>query len=296
MSTTPDPTGPITTPGPVPTGPTLPAPTRSHDPRTSTHMDAPTTPAVEFLDVVKSFGTGSTEVRALRGVSLAIAPGELVAVMGPSGCGKSTLLHLAGGLEQPSAGRVRLHGRDLGDLDAAERAALRRTEVSFVFQRLNLLASLTALENVSLPLELDGVGAREARARAEEALAAVGLAGEAAGQFDRYPDEFSGGQQQRIAIARAIVGRQRVLLCDEPTGALDVATADSVIELLAGLPQRFGTTVVLVTHEPRFASWADRVVFLRDGEVVDQTPSLLGVPAAGAAPADTAAATLDGES
>lgn len=250
-----------------------------HDPRTTIPMDASTTPAVEFVDVVKSFGAGSTEVRALRGVSLTIAPGELVAVMGPSGCGKSTLLHLAGGLEQPSAGRVRLYGRDLGDLDATERAALRRTEVSFVFQRLNLLASLTAIENVSLPLELDGVSAREARERAREALAAVGLGDATANQFDRYPDEFSGGQQQRIAIARAIVGRQRVLLCDEPTGALDVATADSVIELLAGLPQRYGTTVLLVTHEPRFASWADRVVFLRDGEIVDQTPSLHGAPA-----------------
>ncbi len=293
------------------TDPTSTTTTRHDDPRTTTHMDAPTTPAVELVDVVKSFGSGSTEVRALRGVSLAIAPGELVAVMGPSGCGKSTLLHLAGGLEQPSAGRVLLHGRDLGDLDATGRAALRRTEASFVFQRLNLLASLTALENVSLPLELDGVSSREARDRAREALAAVGLAAETADRFDRYPDEFSGGQQQRIAIARAIVGRQRVLLCDEPTGALDVATADSVIELLAGLPQRFGTTVVLVTHEPRFASWADRVVFLRDGEVVDQTPSLLGVPVEAAAPlaADaedgapddgaapgTAASTLDGGS
>jgi putative ABC transport system ATP-binding protein len=134
---------------------------------------------------------------------------------------------------------------------------------------------------VSLPLELDGVGAREARDRAREALAAVGLDGESIGRLDRYPDEFSGGQQQRIAIARAIVGRQRVLLCDEPTGALDVATADTVVELLASLPQRFGTTVVLVTHEPRFASWADRVVFLRDGQIVDETPSLLGTgPAA----------------
>ena len=277
------------------TDPTSTTTTRHDDPRTTTHMDAPTTPAVELVDVVKSFGSGSTEVRALRGVSLAIAPGELVAVMGPSGCGKSTLLHLAGGLEQPSAGRVLLHGRDLGDLDAAGRAALRRTEVSFVFQRLNLLASLTALENVSLPLELDGVGAREARDRAREALVAVGLDSGTVGRLDRYPDEFSGGQQQRIAIARAIVGRQRVLLCDEPTGALDVATADSVIELLAGLPQRFGTTVVLVTHEPRFASWADRVVFLRDGEVVDQTPSLLGVPVEAAAPlaADDDGTTAD---
>ena len=275
-------------------------PTR--DRRTTPTMDSTTTPAIEFVDVVKRFGAGAAEVRALRGVSLEVAPGELVAVMGPSGCGKSTLLHVAGGLEQVDAGRVRLYGRDLG---ATDRAALRRREVSFVFQRLNLLASLTALENVSLPLELDGVGAREARDRAREALAAVGLDGESIGRLDRYPDEFSGGQQQRIAIARAIVGRQRVLLCDEPTGALDVATADTVVELLASLPQRFGTTVVLVTHEPRFASWADRVVFLRDGQIVDQTPSLLGVPLEAAAPVaadadprvdDAAAPTADGGS
>jgi putative ABC transport system ATP-binding protein len=277
----------------------------TRDRRTTPTMDSTTTPAIEFVDVVKRFGAGAAEVRALRGVSLEVAPGELVAVMGPSGCGKSTLLHVAGGLEQVDAGRVRLYGRDLGDLGATDRAALRRREVSFVFQRLNLLASLTALENVSLPLELDGVGAREAGDRAREALAAVGLDGESIGRLDRYPDEFSGGQQQRIAIARAIVGRQRVLLCDEPTGALDVATADTVVELLAGLPQRFGTTVVLVTHEPRFASWADRVVFLRDGQIVDQTPSLLGVPLEAAAPVaadadprvdDAAAPTADGGS
>jgi putative ABC transport system ATP-binding protein len=225
--------------------------------------------AVEFVDVVKRFGEGSTQVRALNGVSLRVEPGEFVGVMGPSGCGKSTLLHLAGALESPSAGRVLVGGRDLADLDLRHQAALRRTDVGYVFQRLNLLASLTALENVALPLELDGVSARSARAAAAIALERVGLDE----QVDRYPDDFSGGEQQRIAIARAIVGERKLLLADEPTGSLDTATGDSVVEVLAALPERCGTAVVLVTHEPRLASWTDRVVFLRDGRIVDQTES-----------------------
>jgi len=229
--------------------------------------------AVELIDVVKGFGSGSTAVRALSDVSLRIEPGEFVAVMGPSGCGKSTLLHLAGAMEDPSAGRVLVQGRDIGDLDVTERATLRRTVVGYVFQRLNLLASLSALENVALPLELDGMGTREARRRAKDALAAVGITD----SLDRYPDDFSGGQQQRIAIARAIVGERAVLLADEPTGSLDTITGDGVIEVLAELPARFGTAVVLVTHEPRFASWADRAIFMRDGRIVDQTSPLVGI-------------------
>jgi putative ABC transport system ATP-binding protein len=232
------------------------------------------TAAVHLIDVAKSFGAGSTEVRALRGVNLRIEPGEIVAIMGPSGCGKSTLLHLAGAMEMPSAGRVLVNGRDIGDLDLREQAALRRREVGIVFQRLNLISSLSALENVALPLELDGVPVKAARDRALAALEAVGLGADRR-MLDRFPDEFSGGQQQRIAIARGIVGEQKVLLTDEPTGALDTVTADEIIELLAGLPARTGTAVVLVTHEPRFASWSDRVVFMRDGLVVDETPSLL---------------------
>jgi putative ABC transport system ATP-binding protein len=224
-------------------------------------------PAVRFDRVVKAYGEGATEVRALDGLTLDIGRGEFMAVMGPSGCGKSTLLHLAGALEDPTAGAVYLGGRDIAAMDAPARAALRRIEVGFVFQRLNLVASLSAIENVSLPLELNGMSAKQAKPPAVEALAAVGLTQ----QLDRYPDHFSGGQQQRIAIARAIVGGRSVVLADEPTGALDTHTADEVVELLAGLPAASGTTVVLVTHEPRFASWADRVVFMRDGAVVDQT-------------------------
>jgi putative ABC transport system ATP-binding protein len=228
------------------------------------------TAILEFDDVVKSYGTGTTEVRALRGVTLSVAPGEFVAVMGPSGCGKSTLLHLAGALETPSAGSICVAGRELAKLDASGRSELRRRDVGYVFQRLNLIPALTAIENVMLPLELAGVNARTARGRAVEALESMGLHE----QLDRYPDDFSGGQQQRIAIARAVVGERQLLLADEPTGSLDTASGDEVIELIAALPERHGTAVVLVTHEPRFASWSDRVVFLRDGRIVDETPAI----------------------
>jgi putative ABC transport system ATP-binding protein len=230
--------------------------------------DPTTSPAaaLELEAVVKRYGAGLAEVRALTDVSLRVEPGQLVAVMGPSGCGKSTMLHLSGALEDPDAGHVLVGGRDLSTLSARERAALRRTDVGFVFQRLNLVPSLTAIENVMLPLELEGVGRRDARAQAREALVSVGVDE----QLDRFPDDFSGGQQQRIAVARALVGTRRLILADEPTGALDTMTGDAVIELLAGLPSRTGTAVVLVTHEPRYAAWADRVVFMRDGRIVDE--------------------------
>jgi putative ABC transport system ATP-binding protein len=238
-------------------------------------------PILEFVDVVKSYGAGEAEVRAVTDVSLAIEPGEFVAVRGPSGCGKSTLLHLAGGLEDPSAGRVLVDGHDVNTLSPAARSSLRRRDVGYVFQRLNLVAGLTAVENVTLPLELDGIGRRVARVQAIDALHAVGLDQ----SLDRYPDDFSGGQQQRIAIARAIVGTRRLILADEPTGSLDTATGDSVIELLANLPADRGTAVVLVTHEPRYAAWADRIVSMRDGRIIsiaiapDDLPSSVGVGA-----------------
>ena len=232
-------------------------------------MADPTTsrpPALELAAVVKRYGAGLTEVRALTDVTLRVEPGQLVAVMGPSGCGKSTMLHLAGALEDPDAGHVLVAGRDLSTLGPSARATLRRTDVGFVFQRLNLVPSLTALENVMLPLELEGVRARAAREQARGALASVGIDE----QVDRFPDDFSGGQQQRIAVARALVGTRALILADEPTGALDTQTGDAVIELLAGLPAATGAAVVLVTHEPRYAAWADRVVFMRDGRIVDE--------------------------
>lgn len=232
---------------------------------------------LEYRNVVKAYQSGASEIRALNDVSLAVAPGEFVAVMGPSGCGKSTLLHLAGGLEPPTAGDVRFGDRSITDMGAAEVAELRRRHIGYVFQHLNLIPSLTALENVALPLELNGVPARAARAEARTRLAAVGLDR----SLDRYPDDFSGGQQQRIAIARATIGDRRLVLADEPTGALDTTTADQVIDLLAGC-SRAGTAVVLVTHEPRFAAWADRVIFLRDGKIVDESAPFAGASTAAA--------------
>lgn len=228
-----------------------------------------TVPVLEYIDVVKSYGQGELETRALTDVSLAIEPGQLVAVMGPSGCGKSTLLHLAGGLEDATAGRVMVNGVDVTTMSRVERATLRRRDVGYIFQKLNLIPSLTALENVMLPLELDGVSKRESAERAQEIIHEMGLSH----HLNRYPSEFSGGQQQRIAIARSLVAKRSLLLADEPTGALDTVNADEIIEILAQLPKRFNTAVILVTHEPRFASWADRVIFLRDGRIVDETPS-----------------------
>lgn len=235
---------------------------------------APAGPAaLEMRTVVKRYGSGPTEVRALTDVSISVAPGELVAVMGPSGCGKSTMLHLASALEDPDAGQVLVGGRDLSTLSATGRASLRRTDVGIIFQRLNLVPSLTAVENVMLPLELEGVAAKAARERARDALASVGIDQ----QVDRFPDDFSGGQQQRIAVARAVAGERKIILADEPTGALDTLTGDAVIELIADLPARTGCAVVLVTHEPRYSSWADRVVFMRDGRIVDES-SVAAVP------------------
>jgi len=236
-------------------------------------MTTPPPPALDLVSIVKRYGSGSTEVRALTDVDLSVEAGEFVAVMGPSGSGKSTLLHLAGGLERPSAGRVVVEGDDLDDLDAAGLAALRRQRVGYVFQRLNLVPTLTAVENVMLPLELDGTNRKAARREAVDALGRV----EIDDPLDRYPDDLSGGQQQRVAIARAIVGNRGLLLADEPTGALDSVTADKVIELLASLVTERRCALVLVTHEPRFASWADRIVRVRDGHLTEETrPSALG--------------------
>jgi putative ABC transport system ATP-binding protein len=211
-------------------------------------------------------------------VSLDIAAGESVAIVGASGAGKSTLLALLAGLDTPTSGRVILAGADLTALDEDGRARLRAERVGFVFQSFHLVPSLTALENVMLPLELDGIATSAARTEARHALERVGIVQ----QLDRYPDNFSGGQQQRIAIARAVVGDRRVLFADEPTGALDTLTSDQVVEVLATLA-RTGTAIVMVTHEPRFASWADRVVFLRDGRIVDDTSAAASTSSSGSA-------------
>ncbi|MEW2428433.1 ABC transporter ATP-binding protein [Micromonospora sp. NPDC047644] len=224
---------------------------------------------LELRAVHRTHGTGPAAVHALRGVSLVVRPGELVAVMGPSGSGKSTLLALAGGLDRPTGGEVRVEGQPLGALDRRGLAQLRRRRIGYIFQQLNLLGSLSALENVALPLELDGTSGRRARALAMTALTEVGLP--ALG--DRFPDQLSGGQQQRVAIARALVGDRRLVLADEPTGALDSQTGETVLHLLRRRIDA-GAAGVLVTHEARHAGWADRVVFLRDGVLVDTTAPL----------------------
>ena len=219
-------------------------------------------------EVSRVHGEGEAEVLALRGVSFRAHAGELVAVMGPSGSGKSTLLTLAGGLDTPTAGRVTVEGTDLGDLDQKARARLRRTSIGYVFQDFNLIPALTAVENVALPRELDGARARTARREAMAALEEVGILDLA----DRFPDHMSGGQQQRVAIARAFVGERRLILADEPTGALDTGTGEDILRLLRARCDA-GAAGVMVTHEARHAAWADRVVFLRDGLVVDESGS-----------------------
>jgi putative ABC transport system ATP-binding protein len=222
--------------------------------------------AIELREVTRVHGTGETAVHALHGVSFAVRPGQLLAVMGPSGSGKSTLLQLAGGLDAPTGGSVHVEGVRLGGLSRAELAALRRRRVGYVFQDLNLIPALTAAENVALPRELDGVRARQARADALAALREVGIEDLA----DRFPDEMSGGQQQRVAIARALVGPRRLLLADEPTGALDTFTGEAVLKVIRARCDA-GAAGLLVTHEARHAAWADQIVFLRDGKIVDET-------------------------
>ena len=221
---------------------------------------------LELRAVTRIHGEGPAAVRALDGVSLRVRPGELLGVMGPSGSGKSTLLQLAGGLDEPTEGVVVVAGIDLTTQNRAGRAALRRRHIGYVFQDFNLIPALTAAENVALPRELDGVRARQARADAHVALVEVGVDDLA----DRFPDELSGGQRQRVAIARALVGSRRLLLADEPTGALDSHAGEAVLKLIRSRCDA-GAAGVLVTHEARHAAWADRIVFLRDGKMVDDT-------------------------
>jgi len=224
------------------------------------------TPVLQLHDVSKVYGSGPAEVQALTGVNLSVRAGEMIAIMGPSGSGKSTLLTIAGSLEQPTSGAVLIEGRPLAGLSHSEQARMRRRHVGYVFQDFNLLPGLTAAENIALPLELDGTKAKVAMAAARRALEQVGLTGQAA----RYPDELSGGQRQRVAIARALVGERRLLLADEPSGALDTRAGEAVIRLLRTACKE-GAAAVLATHDAQLAAWADRVVFVRDGVAIDQT-------------------------
>jgi putative ABC transport system ATP-binding protein len=224
------------------------------------------TPMLELRQVSKAYGEGATEVHALHDIDLAVAPGELVAIMGPSGSGKSSLLTIAGSLEDATTGDVLVDGLSLAGMSRKDKARLRRRSIGYVFQDFNLLSGLTAAENVAMPLELDGTSARDARAAAMAALDELDVADRA----EHFADDLSGGERQRVAIARAVVGDRRLLLADEPTGALDSVNSETVMRLLRSVCQR-GAAGVVVTHEAQLASWADRVVFLRDGHVVDQT-------------------------
>ena len=216
--------------------------------------------------VSKQYGKGETAVTALSGVDLTVHSGELVAIMGASGSGKSTLLTIAGGLTTPTSGEVIVEGHWLSTMASSGIAALRRRTLGFVFQDFNLVPALTALENVTLPLELDGWKSRKARSAGLDALRSVELIEKA----DVYPDDLSGGQQQRVAIARAVVGGRRIILADEPTGALDSTTGEVVLRMLRKRVDA-GAGGILVTHDARHAAWADRIVFVRDGRVVDES-------------------------
>lgn len=238
---------------------------------------------IEMKAVGRTYGDGPTTVVALDGLDLTVEAGEFVAVMGPSGSGKSTLLALAGGLDQPSSGEVFIADVPVAGKDRDDLARLRRRQVGFVFQDFNLVPSLNAVENVMLPLELDGVSTKEAHAQAMVALRRVGIE-QLAG---RFVGQMSGGQRQRVAIARAISGDRRLVLADEPTGALDSTTGDEILALLRDLADD-GVAVVLVTHEARHAGWADRVVFLRDGRQVDQAQASAAAPVPGRAATSTA--------
>ncbi|QTG81539.1 ABC transporter ATP-binding protein [Arthrobacter crystallopoietes] len=222
--------------------------------------------ALQLAGVCRTYGEGATAVAALRDVDLTIHTGEFIAVMGPSGSGKSSLLSIAGGLDRPTAGDVYVGSVPLAKLDQDGLAQLRRRSVGYVFQDFNLIPTLTAAENVALPRELDGVPLRKARRQAVDALRQVGIEHLAG----RFMDQLSGGQQQRVAIARAIVGDRRLILADEPTGALDSATGDEILSVLRARADA-GCAVMLVTHEARHAAWADRVVFIRDGRIIDES-------------------------
>ena len=223
---------------------------------------------LELRDVTKTYGEGATEVHALAGIDLSVDAGELVAVMGPSGSGKSTLLTIAGSLEEPTSGEVRIGGVSLATMPRDDKARLRRRTIGYVFQDFNLLPGLTSAENVSLPLELDGVPAKRAHAAGVAALERLGLGD----QIDRYPEQLSGGERQRVAIARAVVGERRLVLADEPSGALDSKNGEAVMQMLRDACAR-GVAAVVVTHDAHLATWADQVVVLRDGRMIDGAAS-----------------------
>jgi putative ABC transport system ATP-binding protein len=218
---------------------------------------------VEVKGVTKKY-LGKRTVEALRGISFTVARSEMVATMGPSGCGKSTLLNILGGLDRPTEGSILVDGADLGRLNDDELTRLRRNKIGFIFQFFNLLPTLTALENAALPLHLSGAGQKTAVSRAMELLALVGLED----RCDHLPDELSGGEQQRVAMARALALNPPLILADEPTGNLDSGSGEEVLALFKQLQTRFGTTVIMVTHDRKAATTCDRILSMRDGLIV----------------------------
>jgi putative ABC transport system ATP-binding protein len=219
---------------------------------------------LSVTDVSKEYGSGQVRVQALRGVSATVERGEFLAVMGPSGCGKSTLLHVMGGIDPPTTGQVLLDGQDLGGLDDTARSILRRRRLGFVFQRINLLPTLSAIENVALPLRIDGIPRHTAHERAAATLERVGIVHRAV----HFPHEMSGGEQQRVAIARALVIDPAVVMADEPTGSLDSTNAQRILDLLSECARQ-GQTIVMVTHDPNMAKQASRVLVMQDGRIVE---------------------------
>jgi len=219
---------------------------------------------LQTISLRREYRVGHETIPALGGVNISIEEGEFVAVMGPSGCGKSTLMNLLGGLDQPTAGKVLLDGRDLSEYTEEKLASLRRAKMGFIFQRHDLFPVLTARENVEFPMLLNGMPAAERRLRADELLNLVGLAEKA----NHLPDELSGGEQQRVGIARALANRAQILLADEPTGNLDSATAAEVLDALIALARQKGLTLVMVTHDPEAAARADRILQLKDGKLL----------------------------
>jgi putative ABC transport system ATP-binding protein len=226
----------------------------------------------ELQNVVKSYQQGTRVVEAVRGVSLTVAAGEFVSIMGPSGSGKSTLMHLLGALDKPTSGRVLFQGRDLNQLSDRELSQLRRTRIGFVFQFFNLLPTLTAVENVALPLLLSGQRRSKALGPAEAELERVGLKD----RGSHYPDQLSGGEMQRVAIARALVIQPDAVLCDEPTGNLDSQTSAEILRLLRSLPEPGRRCVVMVTHDTAAARYGDRIIHIRDGRIAQQEKVVRG--------------------
>lgn len=223
-------------------------------------------PVVRTDALIKIYGDARRQVQALNGVSLEIEAGEFVAIMGPSGSGKSTLLYLLGGLEKPTSGQVWINQTDLSTMNDDALSRLRRQQIGFVFQFFNLIPVLTAQENVAIPLILDGMPRPEAIRRADLALEQVGLGT----RTQHRPAELSGGEQQRVAVARALVTEPALILGDEPTGNLDSHSGDEVVSLLRNIVDQWGRTLVVVTHDPRVAAHADRIIFLKDGQIVDE--------------------------